>query len=64
MKMPIIRKIIQVGSSKAVSIPISWLKFYEEQNGCEIKKVAMEVNDVLTIRPILPKDGGKRNTDK
>lgn len=62
--MPIIRKIIRVGSSKAVSIPISWLKFYEEETGCEIKKVAMEVNDVLTIRPILPKDGGKRNTDK
>lgn len=53
--MPIIRKIIQVGSSKAVSLPKSWLELIERESGKKIKEVAVEVNGVLTIKPILPK---------
>ena len=54
--MPIIRKIIEVGkTSKAVIIPKSWLEFYEKQEGQAIKSVAIEVNRVLKIEPILSK---------
>jgi len=50
-----IRKIIQVGTSRAISIPKTWLDYYEKKAGVEIKEVAMEVNRVLTIKPIIPK---------
>ena len=53
--MPIIRKIIQIGSSKAVSLPKSWLEYHEIKTGCKIAKVAVQVNDVLRITPILSK---------
>lgn len=53
--MPIIRKIIQVGTSKAVSLPKSWLQLIERETGKPIKEVAVEVNGILTITPILPK---------
>ena len=55
MKMPIIRKIIGVGSSKAVTIPKSWLELIERETGFEILEVAVEVDKVLTISPIFPK---------
>jgi antitoxin component of MazEF toxin-antitoxin module len=50
--LPIIRKIIQVGTSRAVSIPKSWLTYYERKSGCSIKEVTVEVNGRLIIRPI------------
>jgi antitoxin component of MazEF toxin-antitoxin module len=50
--MPLIQKIIQVGDSRAVTIPKSWLIFYERQYGQNIKEVSVEVNGKLTIRPI------------
>jgi antitoxin component of MazEF toxin-antitoxin module len=53
--MPIIRKILRVGNSKAVSIPKSWLEFYERDGGFVITEVAIEVDKVLTITPILPR---------
>jgi len=55
MKTPIIRKIIRVGASKAVSIPKSWLEYWERESGQKIIEVAVEVDRVLTISPILPK---------
>ena len=58
--MPIIRKIINIGkTSKAVIIPKSWLEYYEENEGQSIETVAIEVNSVLTIQPILPKKESK-----
>ena len=54
-EMPIIRKVIQVGTSKAVSLPKSWLDWLKREYGVEITEVAVEVNHVLTIQPILPK---------
>jgi antitoxin component of MazEF toxin-antitoxin module len=50
--MPLIQKIIQIGDSKAVTIPKSWLVFYERQSGQSIKEVSIEVNGALIIRPI------------
>ena len=55
MKMPIIRKIIAVGTSKAVSLPKSWLEYLERESGQKITEVAVEVDNVLTISPIFPK---------
>jgi len=52
--MPIIRKVIQVGGSKAVSIPKSWLEFWEKKHGVKITEVTIEVNGSLTIEPIIP----------
>jgi antitoxin component of MazEF toxin-antitoxin module len=50
--MALIRKVIQVGTSKAVSLPKSWLTFYERQSGQSIKEVSVEVNGKLIISPI------------
>jgi len=52
--MPIIRKVLAVGNSKAVTIPKTWLEFYEKETGEKIEKVAIEVNRVLKIEPFLP----------
>jgi len=55
--MPIIRKIIEVGkTSKAIIIPKSWLEYYERQQGQTIDTVAIEVNRVLKITPIIPRE--------
>jgi hypothetical protein len=55
--MPIVRKIIEVGkTSRAVIIPKSWLEFYEKESGKSIESVAIEVNRVLKIEPILSKE--------
>lgn len=53
--MPLIQKLIQVGDSRAVTIPKSWLTYYERQSGQSIKEVSVEVDGKLTIRPILKK---------
>lgn len=54
--MPLIQKVIQVGDSRAVTIPKSWLAYYERQSGQTIKEVSVEVNGKLIIKPILPKE--------
>jgi len=54
--MPLVQKIIQVGDSRAVTIPKSWLAYYERESGHTIKEVAVEVDGKLTIRPILRRD--------
>jgi len=60
--MPLIQRVIQVGDSRAITIPKSWLVYYERQSGQRIREVVVEVNGKLTIRPILkrneePKEG-------
>jgi antitoxin component of MazEF toxin-antitoxin module len=53
-KLPIIRKVIPIGkTSKAVIIPKSWLQFFEQESGQPIENVAIEVNRILKITPIL-----------
>jgi len=53
--MPIIRKVVKVGDSRGMTIPKSWLDFLEKENGQEILEVAIEVDKVLTVSPILTK---------
>jgi antitoxin component of MazEF toxin-antitoxin module len=53
--MPIVRKIFEIGNSKAVTIPKSWLEYFEKEKGVRIEKVAIEVNGVLKVKPVLEK---------
>jgi antitoxin component of MazEF toxin-antitoxin module len=55
VKTPIIRKIFQIGNSKAVCIPKDWLEYYEKETGTCIEAVAIEVNRILKIAPLIPK---------
>ena len=50
--MPLIQKVIQVGDSKAVTIPKSWLEYYERQTGECITEVSVEITDRLVILPL------------
>jgi len=52
--MPIIRKVVDVGSSKAVTLPKTWLEFFEKELGKPIEYVALEVNEELKISPYIP----------
>jgi hypothetical protein len=58
--MPLIQKVIQVGDSRAITIPKSWLTYYERQSGQNIKEVSIEVNGKLIIAPILEGNVPKR----
>jgi len=53
--MPLIRKVIDLGTCKAVSLPKGWLDYLERETGSEILEVAVEVDKVLTISPIIQK---------
>ena len=50
--MPIRRKICKIGNGFAVFIPKSWIELLEEKHG-PIEAVAIEVDYILTITPIL-----------
>ena len=51
--MPIIRKVMDLGTCKAVTIPKSWLEFFEKELGQEIEFVCMEVDREIKILPYL-----------
>ena len=53
--MPVIRKIITIGNSKAVTLPKGWLEFFEKEYGHPIRQVAIEVDRELKIVPYIPK---------
>jgi antitoxin component of MazEF toxin-antitoxin module len=53
--MPLIRKVIEVGNSKAICIPKSWFEFYENETGQKVSEVAIEVDRELKIWPYMPK---------
>jgi antitoxin component of MazEF toxin-antitoxin module len=53
--MPIIRSILKIGNSKAVTIPKSWLTNAEDQTGRKIIALAMEVNGTITLQPVFEK---------
>ena len=57
--MPIIRKVTTVGAARGITLPKSWLEWIERETGQEITEVALEVDKVITITPILPKKQAK-----
>ena len=55
IELPIIRKLIAFGnSSKGITLPKSWLELIEKETGKTVKEVAVEVDEFLTIQPIIP----------
>jgi hypothetical protein len=55
LNMPIIRSILNLGNSKAVTVPKSWLTNAENQAGRKVIALAMEVNESITLQPIFEK---------
>jgi hypothetical protein len=56
--MPILKKVINHGGSRGITLPASWLDLIEKENGKPVKEVLMEVDGAITIRPIIEnKDG-------
>jgi antitoxin component of MazEF toxin-antitoxin module len=55
--MPLIRKIVQIGTAKAVVLPKSWLEWVKNETGSEPKEVLLEVDNTLTIIPFKKKEG-------
>ena len=53
IQMALIRKLIQVGGSRAVTIPVTWIQYYEKMSGQKIRKVGMEIDGKIVIWPIL-----------
>ena len=53
--MPIIRKILNVGDSKAITIPKSWIESAEESAGKKIVALALEVDRIITLAPVFEK---------
>jgi len=51
--MPIIRKLIRIGASKAITLPKTWLEYFEKEFGKPIKYVAIEVDRELKIVPYI-----------
>ena len=54
--MPIIRSIIDLGNSKAVTIPKSWITNAEDQTGKKVVAIAMDVTGTITLQPIFEKE--------
>jgi len=52
--MPLKRRLIRVGNSRAVVIPPDWLKYYEEKAGQPIRNILMELDGVIIIS--IPKE--------
>lgn len=60
--MPLLRKLIKVGHSRAVVLPSDWLKNHELETGQELQAILMEVDNVITITPKLEKEEGKEES--
>ncbi len=58
--MPIIRKLIKVGTSKAVIIPPSWIKCNEDKLGKQIDKLYMELDGIIKISVEDPTNGDRQ----
>ena len=56
--MPLVRKVFEIGNSKAITLPKSWFAFHEKETGQKIAEVAIEVDGILRVEPILEKKKG------
>ena len=50
--MPIVRKLIDMKTSKAVTLPKSWLQHAEAEAGRRIVAIALIVDRLITLQPI------------
>ena len=54
--MPIIRKILNLGDSQGITLPKSWLLSAKESaGGKDVVAIALEVDGVITLKPIFSK---------
>ncbi len=53
--MPLVRKVLPIGGSRCVTLPKSWLEYYEKEMGQKVTELAIEVDKVLVISPIFEK---------
>lgn len=58
--MPILRKLVNVGYSKGITLPKSWIDNAEQQTGKKITAISMEIDGSIVIRPVFEKESGKR----
>jgi len=56
--MPLSRKLIKIGHSKAVTLPSSWIENIERETGQKITELYIEVNGILKVSPVLEKKKG------
>jgi len=49
--MPIIRRVVTVGTSRAVTIPPTWLREIEERTGRKVDELLMEIDTAIRIYP-------------
>jgi hypothetical protein len=54
-KTPILRKLINLRTSKAICLPKSWLECAEQEAGKKIVAIALEVDRVITLQPVFEK---------
>jgi len=54
--MPIIRRIIDIGHSKAITIPKSWITNAEDKAGKKVVALALEVDGSITLQPVFEKE--------
>jgi hypothetical protein len=57
--MPIIRKVVSVGSSRGVTLPKSWIALVEKESGVRMTEIIMEVDAKITIEPYIRKEPEK-----
>jgi len=51
--MPLLRKVIDHGDSRGITLPATWLEYIERQSGRKLKEVTLEVNRSITITPVI-----------
>lgn len=51
--IPIRRKIFRLGNSDVITLPASWRQLVEKETGKRVTEVAIEINTVLKIYPIV-----------
>jgi antitoxin component of MazEF toxin-antitoxin module len=53
--LPLIRKVLKVGNSFAITIPKSWITSFERNTNQKIIELALEVNGILKVFPVFEK---------
>jgi len=61
--MPIIRRIIDISHSKAITIPKSWITNAEDEAGKKVVALALEVNGSITLQPVFEKENKFEKTE-
>jgi hypothetical protein len=52
MNLPLTRSIIDLGHSKAITLPISWIKNAETEEKRRVIAISLEVDGSIILKPI------------